>query len=520
MPYNNVTFGFKCASNTRGLIERMSASQQKKKRQNGSAPLEQNRNFQAAKKVSGAWIAGGIGVIVLVVLAIFFGILNSGLLHKHTTAAVVGDHKISPVMYNYFYKDYYSQSYINYMTDPEVSLDKQYYDEENGVTWADYLTEQVNKQIAEVYAVCDAANAEGYTLSSEEELMAMNNVSTAQLSAKTSGMSDDAYLAQAYGTGSTVESFREYQKMLALADSYEQAHSDALTYTEDEIHAYFDEHQDSLISYSYRTFTCSVETGETDADGKAVIDSAASEELAKSIAEESQGDETAFAQLARDNAPEDSTTYESDDATLTYGTTASSISDTYVDWITDANRVYGDTTAVANDDGSWTAIMFVDSTANYTGDVVNVRHILVQPEDTEDDASWEEAKTQAQEYLDEYLAGDQTEDAFAEMATNYSVDSSALDGGLIEDIYPGQMVRAFNDWCFDPDRQTGDTGIVETSYGYHVMYFVGEGDAGNATDYRTTISMRKDDTSAWVTELGEQLTVVNNGFGMWLTDLG
>ena len=35
------------------------------------------------------------------------------------------------------------------------------------------------------------------------------------------------------------------------------------------------------------------------------------------------------------------------------------------------------------------------------------------------------------------------------------------------------MVPTFNDWCFDESRQEGDTGIVKTDYGYHVMYFVG-----------------------------------------------
>ena len=34
------------------------------------------------------------------------------------------------------------------------------------------------------------------------------------------------------------------------------------------------------------------------------------------------------------------------------------------------------------------------------------------------------------------------------------------------------MVAEFNDWCFDTSRKTGDYGLVKTSYGYHVMYFV------------------------------------------------
>ena len=29
----------------------------------------------------------------------------------------------------------------------------------------------------------------------------------------------------------------------------------------------------------------------------------------------------------------------------------------------------------------------------------------------------------------------------------------------------------FDAWCFDASRQPGDTGIVKTDYGYHIMYF-------------------------------------------------
>ena len=34
------------------------------------------------------------------------------------------------------------------------------------------------------------------------------------------------------------------------------------------------------------------------------------------------------------------------------------------------------------------------------------------------------------------------------------------------------MVEEFSDWSFDPERVAGDTGIVKTTYGYHIMYFV------------------------------------------------
>ena len=37
------------------------------------------------------------------------------------------------------------------------------------------------------------------------------------------------------------------------------------------------------------------------------------------------------------------------------------------------------------------------------------------------------------------------------------------------------MVETFNDWIYDENRKEGDTGVVETDYGAHAMYFVGNG---------------------------------------------
>ena len=35
------------------------------------------------------------------------------------------------------------------------------------------------------------------------------------------------------------------------------------------------------------------------------------------------------------------------------------------------------------------------------------------------------------------------------------------------------MVPEFDAWCFDPARKPGDTAVVKTSLGFHVMYFSG-----------------------------------------------
>ena len=112
--------------------------------------------------------------------------------------------------------------------------------------------------------------------------------------------------------------------------------------------------------------------------------------------------------------------------------------------------------------------------------MVNVRHILIEPEAAEDgtisDEAWAAAEKTANDILDQWLAGDATEESFANMANENSSDpGSNTNGGLYEDVYPGQMVETFNDWCFADGRQPGDYGIVKTDYGYHIMFFVGAG---------------------------------------------
>lgn len=109
------------------------------------------------------------------------------------------------------------------------------------------------------------------------------------------------------------------------------------------------------------------------------------------------------------------------------------------------------------------------------GSRVNVRHILIAPgEDDEKpftDAQWAKAEAQAQALLNTWLQGKADEDAFATLAKTESACSSAAQGGLIENIVKGQMVQEFEDWCM-ADHEYGDYGIVKTSYGYHLMFYV------------------------------------------------
>lgn len=117
------------------------------------------------------------------------------------------------------------------------------------------------------------------------------------------------------------------------------------------------------------------------------------------------------------------------------------------------------------------------------GLLVDVRHILIVPEGgtTGEDGSityseeeWKACQEKADALLSQWASEDKTEEGFAQLANQNSSDGgSNTNGGLYENVYVGQMVQEFNDWCFDAQRKVGDTGLVKTQFGYHVMYFSG-----------------------------------------------
>ncbi|MBT0607429.1 peptidylprolyl isomerase [Aequorivita echinoideorum] len=76
----------------------------------------------------------------------------------------------------------------------------------------------------------------------------------------------------------------------------------------------------------------------------------------------------------------------------------------------------------------------------------------------------EEAKTLADSLLT-VVKKDKTK--FAELATQFSDDTSKSNGGDLGPAAPGMMVPAFNDFIFG--NAPGSIGLVETDFGYHVV---------------------------------------------------
>ncbi len=118
---------------------------------------------------------------------------------------------------------------------------------------------------------------------------------------------------------------------------------------------------------------------------------------------------------------------------------------------------------------------YTENADSYTDTTLPVvRHILYKAF-----KGVEGSEDATQEELD---AAKAAADATLAKVTSYDLmvsvgDAAMADGSAAESaeytVQTGQMVEEFDSWCFDPARVAGDTAIVQTMYGYHVMYYVG-----------------------------------------------
>ena len=541
----------------------MSASSKKKLRKEQAAEKlteKQQLEKKEARKLHIYTTVFVVTMVLILAIAIIVGVTqtirNSGIRERNTVALTVGDHQISSAELNYFYMDavnnFYSQygSYASmFGLDVTLPLDEQFVDEETGRTWADDFLDSAKSNAQSVYAIADAAEEAGFTLSDERKQEIADTVDSLDAYASYAGYTNSkTYLKAYYGNGATLESYQQYLELNTLADAYYEEYTNELTYTNEDLREAEAENYDKYSSYSYHSYYLAaskfLEGGITDEEGNTTY---SDEETAASV--------TAAEEAANSLISFEITTVEELDAAIAAlsvneGETAAStayedtlysyISSTISSWVTDSSRKAGDKAVIPStststaEDGTETTttngyyVVFYEGMNDNTMNLVNVRHILVSftggttdettGVTTYSDEEKAAAKTAAEELLAQWQEGDATEDSFAELANAESDDGDGTTGGLYENVYPGQMVTNFNDWCFDESRVSGDTGIVETEYGYHVMYFVGESDY-TYRDYQIENELRSADASEWYTATVEAMTVTDGDFSYIATDL-
>ena len=526
----------------------MSASSKKKLRKEQDTEKLTQKQLDARKEASTTrlyTIAFTVVLAALLVVAIFVGvnqaIKNTGYREKHTTAMQIGSHTVSNAELNYYFIDAVNNFYSNYGNyasmfglQAGVPLDEQVIDEDTGRTWADDFMDTAKDNAKDAYAMADAAAAAGFTLPEEQAAQIDSNLSMLEAYGKLYGHSDaKGYLKALYGNGATMEGYRAYNERNALASAYYNHYADSLTYTDADLRAKESENPSAYSSFSYNYYYLATSKfltgGTTDENGNTTYSAeerAAAEAAVRAAAESLTAGEidsvealnAAIADLSINEGAEVSST---ESRNVLY----SAVNSLYQDWVTDSGRKEGDKQVFesmgtnTDENGNTSEVLNGCYVLYYLGasdnsfPMVNVRHILIQPTHVDGEAedahadgetySAEElaaAKKSAEDILAQWRSGEATEDSFAALANEHSADGDGTTGGLYENVYPGQMVASFNDWCFDSSRKPGDTDIVETTYGYHVMYFVGNTDL-TYRDYQIQSQLRSADVEQWHTDL-------------------
>lgn len=526
----------------------MSASQQKKNRQVQKAAYmteRQRKEAQDAKKLkiytTTFWIVLALCVCIVVSTVLSTPVKN--VLYKNTTVLTVGEHEITAAEFNYFYIDAINNftneysSYLSYMLDVSKPLDRQVYDKETGATWADSFVSSAQQDVKSYYALYDLAMSKDYKLSEDDTKSIEDEISMLELYAPLYGYENaDAYLKAVYGNGCGVESYRNYKTVAAIARGYYKEYSDSLDYSDEDIRNYESkdkgEHYHDFSSVTYATYYMAYTkwTPSKDADGKELTYTdeqkdearakakAAAEALAAGSYEDLDAFDKAIAAMEVNKGATTGIVCTRQEDLLSTKVTNEDI----LEWLLEDGRKEGDMTVIAYETGSgdtkvvngYYVVRFGELNENKF-QLKDVRHILIAPEGgkynsstgktTYTDEEKAAALAKAEKLLNEWKAGDATEDSFAALVKDNSADPGSNEkGGLYEEIYPNQMVEHFNDWTYDENRKSGDTGIVESESGYHIVYFVGDNEI-TYRDFMIRNQLQSEELEEWMEDLVENL---------------
>lgn len=422
-------------------------------------------------------------VIVVAVLLVAALILPQMAITKRwLTAVTIGDTKISTAEYSYYYQmsfSNYYQTMVSYVGAENVpinlnrSLKSQDMSEDQ--TYADYFSDNAVTQLTQMVVLASEAEKNGYALPEEEQEKITTLVEQVQQAADNEGEKVDAYLAKHYGAGFNLEIFKKCVERELLAQSYQEYKTNEPEYTTEQLNAYYQEHQNDFTTATYRIENFKAVDPSEESLG--VTAEEAKENAQKFL--DKITDEDSFAQAALKKAQEEAAEgVEAKDSSLMTGMTYSStnyIDSNVANWVFSDSAKAGEKTLIESADGkTFYVVYMVEPMKRTETKTVNVRHILVSVSDMQDEEAKKAGKEQAEALLKQWKENGATEEAFAQLASEQTADTaSQADGGLYERVMPGQMVTNFDAWCFDATRKAGDTDIVETDYGYHVMYFIG-----------------------------------------------
>ena len=451
----------------------------------------ENRNYPTAKNnEKKKSILVGICVVLAIVLMIgvivYKNLAESGALLRNEIAAQSENFEVDGAMMAYYFSSQYEQyasysSYFGIDTTKSLKIQKCVF----GGTWFDYFMGLTCDYVTEMLSLCEAAKAAGFEMSEEDKASIDSSIAQLKTYASIYGYSLDQYLTLSAGAGIKEKDVRNAMELNTYAVAYAAKYEESLTYTKEDCELYYKDHADAFDSVDLLKFTVArSDFAETDEEGNPTdLEAArqAAEDYARKIAGAS--DVETFKSLVKEfivtvqGEEEDHAEEHLDE--IVYNDvlkTSTAHKSQVMDWAfaSEANKTNIFTESDSEDKEVLFNVYYLVTPAGRDETPTrNIRHILLLAENY---ANKEDAKTEAEAIYAEWEAAGFSEEKFLELNTEYNDDPSSVDnGGLYENVAPGDMVAEFDAWLYDSERAAGDHGLVETAdYGWHIMNYVGE----------------------------------------------
>mgnify|MGYP001658076062 FL=1 len=433
-----------------------------------------------------------------------------------SVVATVDGQKISIGMYDYYYASivsYYEQyaSYGYYSLDTTKDYSKQYTTDDDGnkVSWQKFFETEALKEVEQITTYYSKALEEGVTLTSAQKKTIEKQISTLKDSASQNDVSLDQYIKANFGTYCSEDTIRIMLEQYYLSANYKGKFKSETKVTDNDVDKYYNDHKNDYkkIEFYYiaspydatddNSKNESIKTAEKIMakmkDKKSVIalvPEVYSSYIDSQVKSSMEQDSTLTEKKAREEAVK---SYESNVVTTVSGSD-SPFDDKMNTWLFSDDTKVGSKKYYIDENAKYIYIVLKTSKASVEEDeTYTVRHILVAPESSSNSSSstsekteytdeqWAAAKKKADSILAKFNKTDKSEYEFAKLAEQYSTDSASTSsgsndsfGGLYESVTLGQMVPDFEKWSIDDSRKYGDTGIVKSDYGYHIMFFIND----------------------------------------------
>ena len=546
------------ASDKKKLRKELAAETMTKKQQQERKEAKKLKNISlifTAVMLAIALTAGGI--------LVYRAVDNSGVLQKNTIAAVINDTELNVVTVNYYFKDYVQSTYQSWYStygdsvsiyamfmglDLNQPLDDQIYDKEKKETWADNFLNGALTKAKSDYILYNLAKADkDFKLTEDEQDALTYATDNITLYAYYAGYADiDKYLCMLYGSGSDLESYKKYHEITTYASAYYNRYKESLKYDDAAIREYEKGKENNYLSFDYALYyvnsTDYLKGGTKDENGKTVYSDAEKDAAlveAKKVADELAKNKTLISLDEAIKALPVNKDNKDAAATQHKRVRYANILKAAESWLMSISRRENDITVVPNEvtskdaDGKevkstngYYVLLFMNRDENKSL-MSNVRHLLVKFQGgttntngtttyTKEEKA--EAKAEAERLLKVWQDGSATEETFINLVKLYS-DDNADAGGLYENIHADSpYVESFLNWSINKDRKVGDVELVESEYGYHIMYFVGNSEI-TYRDYMITEDLRADDVGEWYQKLQDDAKLYIRNTRLVNTDL-